>query len=94
MKTSNNKNTHDFNGSKFTSDPESFISALKTIKIWGGFEDATVPVAPLASKDYDWGSGKQIIACFPFITDEDIDLFICTPPKKRHRRLFKMLVSL
>ena len=74
---------HDFNGSKFTSDPESFISALKTIKIWGGFEDATVPLHHIAtSKDYDWGSGANNHRFAFLITDEDIDLTPYTPTKE------------
>ena len=45
---------HDFNGSKFTSDPESFISALKTIKTKGYYENATVPLHHIAtSGDYN-----------------------------------------
>lgn len=39
----------DFNGSKFTTDPESFISALKTIKTYGGYENTTVPLRHIAT---------------------------------------------
>ena len=74
---------HDFNGSKFTSDPESFISALKTIKIWGGFEDATVPLHHIATSKTTTGDLVQTtIALLSLITDEDIDLTPYTPTKE------------
>ena len=63
MKTQKHTNYHDFNGSKFTSDPESFISALKAIKTYGGYENATVPLHHIAtSADYNWGLEQTIIA--------------------------------
>lgn len=73
----------DFNGSKFTTDPESFISALKTIKTYGGYENTTVPLRHIAtSKDYDWGSGANNHRFAFLITDEDIDLTPYTPTKE------------
>ena len=48
---------------KFTSDTESFISALKTIKTKGYYENATVPLHHIAtSGDYNWGLGQTTIA--------------------------------
>lgn len=74
---------HDFNGSKFTNDPESFISALKTIKTWGGYENATVPLHHIAtSADYNWGTGANNHRFAFLITDEDIDLTKDTPTKE------------
>lgn len=74
---------HDFNGSKFTNDPESFISALKTIKTWGGYENATVPLHHIAtSGDYNWGTGANNHRFAFVITDEDIDLSKDTPTKE------------
>ena len=74
---------HDFNGSKFTNDPESFISALKTIKTWGGYENATVPLHHIAtSADYNWGTGANNHRFAFLITDEDIDLSKDTPTKE------------
>ena len=74
---------HDFNGSKFTTDPESFISALKTIKTGGADENATVPLHHIAtSEDYDWGSGANNHRFAFLITDEDIDLTKDTPTKE------------
>jgi len=74
---------HDFNGSKFTNDPESFISALKTIKTWGGYENATVPLHHIAtSGDYNWGTGANNHRFAFLITDEDIDLSKDTPTKE------------
>ena len=67
---------HDFNGSKFTSDPESFISALKTIKTDGFYENATVPLHHIAtSADYNWGTGANNHRFAFLITDEPIDMF-------------------
>ena len=66
---------HDFNGSKFTTDPESFISALKTIKTDGGYENATVPLHHIAtSGDYNWGTGANNHRFTFLITDEPIDM--------------------
>lgn len=66
---------HDFNGSKFTTDPESFISALKTIKTDGGYENATVPLHHIAtSADYNWGTGANNHRFTFLITDEPIDM--------------------
>lgn len=74
---------HDFNGSKFTSDPESFISALKTIETRGGYEHATVPLHHIAtSGDYNWGTGANNHRFAFVITDEDIDLTKDTPTKE------------
>ena len=74
---------HDFNGSKFTSDPESFISALKTIKTDGYYENATVPLHHIAtSGDYNWGTGANNHRFAFLITDEDIDLTKDTPTKE------------
>ena len=74
---------HDFNGSKFTSDPESFISALKTIKTKGYYENATVPLHHIAtSGDYNWGTGANNHRFAFLITDEDIDLTKDTPTKE------------
>ena len=67
---------HDFNGSKFTSDPESFISALKTIKTDGYYENATVPLHHIAtSADYNWGTEANNHRFAFLITDEPIDMF-------------------
>lgn len=80
---SKHTNYHDFNGSKFTNDPESFISALKTIKTWGGYENATVPLHHIAtSGDYNWGTGANNHRFAFLITDEDIDLSKDTPTKE------------
>lgn len=80
---SQHTNYHDFNGSKFTNDPESFISALKTIKTWGGYENATVPLHHIAtSADYNWGTGANNHRFAFLITDEDIDLSKDTPTKE------------
>ena len=66
---------HDFNGSKFTTDPESFISALKAIKTYGGYENATVPLHHIAtSADYNWGTGANNHRFAFVITDEPIDM--------------------
>ena len=74
---------HDFNGSKFTTDPESFISALKTIKTGGADENATVPLHHIAtSADYNWGTGANNHRFAFLITDEDIDLTKDTPTKE------------
>lgn len=74
---------HDFNGSKFTTDPESFISALKTIKTGGADENATVPLHHIAtSGDYNWGTGANNHRFAFLITDEDIDLTKDTPTKE------------
>ena len=74
---------HDFNGSKFTTDPESFISALKTIKTFGADENATVPLHHIAtSADYNWGTGANNHRFAFLITDEDIDLTKDTPTKE------------
>ena len=74
---------HDFNGSKFTTDPESFISALKAIKTYGGYENATVPLHHIAtSADYNWGTGANNHRFAFLITDEDIDLTKDTPTKE------------
>lgn len=74
---------HDFNGSKFTTDPESFISALKTIKTGGSDENTTVPLHHIAtSGDYNWGSGANNHRFAFVITDEDIDLTKDTPTKE------------
>ena len=74
---------HDFNGSKFTTDPESFISALKTIKTKGYYENATVPLHHIAtSGDYNWGTGANNHRFAFLITDEDIDLTKDTPTKE------------
>lgn len=74
-----NTKYHDFNGSKFTTDPDSFISALKTIKTYGADENATVPLHHIAtSADYNWGSGANNHR-FAF---EDIDLTKDTPTKE------------
>lgn len=65
----------DFNGSKFTTDPESFISALKTIKTYGGYENTTVPLRHIAtSEDYNWGTGTNNHRFAFVITDEPIDM--------------------
>lgn len=78
-----NTKYHDFNGSKFTTDPDSFISALKTIKTWGGYENATVPLHHIAtSADYNWGTGANNHRFAFVITDEDIDLSKDTPTKE------------
>ena len=67
---------HDFNGSKFTSEPESFISALKTIKTDGYYENATVPLHHIAtSADYNWGTEANNHRFAFLITDEPIDMF-------------------
>ena len=74
---------HDFNGSKFTTDPDSFISALKTIKTHGADENATVPLHHIAtSADYNWGTGANNHRFAFLITDEDIDLTKDTPTKE------------
>ena len=74
---------HNFNGSKFTTDPESFISALKTIKTGGADENATVPLHHIAtSADYNWGTGANNHRFAFLITDEDIDLTKDTPTKE------------
>ena len=74
---------HDFNGSKFTTDSESFISALKTIKTGGADENATVPLHHIAtSADYNWGTGANNHRFAFLITDEDIDLTKDTPTKE------------
>ena len=74
---------HDFNGSKFTIDPDSFISALKTIKTHGADENATVPLHHIAtSADYNWGTGANNHRFAFLITDEDIDLTKDTPTKE------------
>lgn len=74
---------HDFNGSKFTSDPESFISALKTIKTYGSDENTTVPLHHIAtSGDYNWGTGANNHRFAFVVTDEDIDLSTNTPTKE------------
>lgn len=74
---------HDFNGSKFTTDPESFISALKTIKTGGSDENTTVPLHHIAtSGDYNWGSGANNHRFAFVITDENIDLTKDTPTKE------------
>ena len=74
---------HDFNGSKFTTDPASFISALKTIKTYGSFENTTVPLYHIAtSADYNWGTEASIYRFAFVITDEDIDLSKDTPTKE------------
>ena len=74
---------HDYNGSKFTTDPESFISALKTIKTGGADENATVPLHHIAtSADYNWGTGANNHRFAFLITDEDIDLTKDTPTKE------------
>lgn len=74
---------HDFNGSKFTTDPDSFISALKTIKTYGADENATVPLHHIAtSADYNWGTGANNHRFAFLITDEDIDLTKDTPTKE------------
>ena len=66
---------HDFNGSKFTTDPESFISALKTIKTDGGYENTTAPLHHIAtSADYNWGTGANNHRFAFVITDEPIDM--------------------
>ena len=66
---------HDFNGSKFTTDPESFISTLKAIKTYGGYENATVPLHHIAtSADYNWGTGANNHRFAFVITDEPIDM--------------------
>ena len=66
---------HDFNGSKFTTDPESFISALKTIKTGGGYENTTAPLHHIAtSTDYNWGTGANNHRFAFVITDEPIDM--------------------
>ena len=76
-------NYHDFNGSKFTTDLESFISALKAIKTIGGYENATVPLHHIAtSADYNWGTGANNHRFAFLITDEDIDLTKDTPTKE------------
>ena len=80
---SKHTNYHDFNGSKFTTDPESFISALKAIKTYGGYENATVPLHHIAtSADYNWGTGANNHRFAFLITDEDIDLTKDTPTKE------------
>ncbi len=80
---SEHTNYHDFNGSKFTTDPESFISALKAIKTIGGYENATVPLHHIAtSADYNWGTGANNHRFAFLITDEDIDLTKDTPTKE------------
>lgn len=80
---SKHTNYHDFNGSKFTNDPESFISALKAIKTYGGYENATVPLHHIAtSADYNWGTGANNHRFAFLITDEDIDLTKDTPTKE------------
>ena len=80
---SKHTNYHDFNGSKFTTDPESFISALKAIKTYGGYENATVPLHHIAtSGDYNWGTGANNHRFAFLITDEDIDLTKDTPTKE------------
>ena len=72
---SKHTNYHDFNGSKFTTDPESFISALKAIKTYGGYENATVPLHHIAtSADYNWGTGANNHRFAFVITDEPIDM--------------------
>ena len=54
----------DFNGSKFTTDPESFISALKTIKTYGGYENTTVPLRHIATQRTTTGHrNKQSSIC-------------------------------
>ncbi|MBK5031843.1 VWA domain-containing protein [Streptococcus parasanguinis] len=66
---------HDFDGSKFTSDPESFISALNTIKTGGSYENTTVPLHHIAtSADYNWGTGANNHRFAFVITDEPIDM--------------------
>ena len=78
-----NTKYHDFNGSKFTTDPDSFISALKTIKTYGADENATVPLHHIAtSADYNWGTGANNHRFAFLITDEDIDLTKDTPTKE------------
>ena len=78
-----NTKYHDFNGSKFTTDPDSFISALKTIKTYGADENATVPLHHIAtSADYNWGTGATNHRFAFLITDEDIDLTKDTPTKE------------
>jgi LPXTG-motif cell wall-anchored protein len=78
-----NTKYHDFNGSKFTTDPDSFISALKTIKTYGADENATVPLHHIAtSADYNWGTGANNHRFAFLITDEDIDLSKDTPTKE------------
>lgn len=78
-----NTKYHDFNGSKFTTDPDSFISALKTIKTYGADENATVPLHHIAtSADYNWGTGTNNHRFAFLITDEDIDLTKDTPTKE------------
>ena len=80
---SEHTNYHDFNGSKFTTDLESFISALKAIKTIGGYENATVPLHHIAtSADYNWGTGANNHRFAFLITDEDIDLTKDTPTKE------------
>ena len=81
---------HDFNGSKFTTDPESFISALKTIKTGGADENATVPLHHIAtSADYNWGTGANNHRFAFLITDEDIDLTKDTPTKEATLKALK-----
>lgn len=81
---------HDFNGSKFTSDTESFISALKTIKTKGYYENATVPLHHIAtSGDYNWGTGANNHRFAFLITDEDIDLTKDTPTKEATLKALK-----
>ena len=66
---------HDFNGSKFTTDPESFISALKTITIGGGTENTTAALHHIAtSADYNWGTGANNHRFAFVVTDEPIDM--------------------
>ena len=74
---------HDFNGSKFTTDPESFISALKAIKTYGSDENTTVSLHHIAtSGDYNWGTGANNHRFAFVITDENIDLTSDTPSKE------------
>ena len=71
-----NTKYHDFNGSKFTTDPESFITSLKSIKTRGVIENATVPLHHIAtSADYNWGTGANNHRFAFLITDEPIDMF-------------------
>lgn len=65
----------DFNGSRFTRDVDAFVSALRSIKTYGGTEEPTVPLTQIAtSAEYDWSKDPYNRRFAFLITDEDIDL--------------------